>query len=249
MLKLAEQFVLVKLDADKSKTTKRKFRVHGLPTVVFADGKGKAVGKIRGYRPVDEFLAEMERIARLHRELPELIEKFEADPSDLATGGMLAAVYAFRGDTSKAKKCIKIVEEADAENAQGHLTEAYMAMGELYDGKENYAKAGKFYLTAAETGKDALVVSEARFNSAQAMFHDQARFEPGHKSAAKRLAAAKEQLGLMLAMADVPGDQKVMAEELLKSVEEATAENEKRQEEKKAQKARERENKKRNRRR
>jgi thioredoxin-like negative regulator of GroEL len=223
------------LNVDKGKTASRKFRVQVLPTIVFADGKGKAVGKIRGYRPAEEFMAEMEKIARLHRELPVLQARFEADSTDLETGGMLAAVYAFRGDRTKAKKAIKAVEEADPENEHGHLTEAYMAMGEYYDGKEEYKNAGKFYEKAALTGKDPLVVGEARYNTAQALFHDQKRFDPGNRIAVKRLAEAQEHLNLMLAMA-LPEDQKQSAKELLESVEAATEEHEKRQEEKKAEK-------------
>ena len=234
VIKLAEQFVPVKIDTDKHKSVAKRYRIHALPTILFADGKGRTVAKIRGYRPPEEFAREMEKVARLHRELPQLEAKFAAEPADLATGGMLAAVYAFRGEVSRAKKSIKIVEQSDPNNEQGHLTEAYMAVGEHYDAKEEYGKAGKFYVKAVETGQGAQVVAEARFSAAEAHFRDQARFEPGHRAAAKRLKAAEEQLTVLLAMADLPEDQKHQATELLQAVQEGRAENQKRQAEKRA---------------
>ncbi len=228
MIKLAEQFVPVKIDADKDASTKKKFRVYSLPTIIFVDGQGDLVGKIRGYRPPEAFAQEMEKIARLHRDLPELESKFEADPTDAVTGAALASLYAFRGDATKAKRIIKSVEEAGADQAGPALIEAYMALGECYDGKEDFDKAGKYYAKVVEASTDGSVISEARYNAALAYFRDQTKLEPGHRSVGKRLKEAHDQLTPLLAMAGLPKDQQEQAAELMKAINERQAEHEKR---------------------
>jgi tetratricopeptide (TPR) repeat protein len=182
---------------------------------------------MRGYRAADDFLKEAEEVAQIHREFPELQSKFEADPSDLATGGMLASVYAFRGEATKAKRCIKVVEQADPDNEQGHLTEAYMAIGEYYDEKEDFGKAAKFFTKAADSSEDPLIVADARFNTARAHFRDRARFDLGSPPAEKRLDAAEQALAALLAMTDLPQEQRQQADELRKAIESDRTEHDK----------------------
>lgn len=56
--------VLVKLNADQGagRALFSKYRIDGLPTVMFFNGRGKEVGRITGYLPPGPFLAELRHI-------------------------------------------------------------------------------------------------------------------------------------------------------------------------------------------
>ncbi|MGZ3687276.1 MAG: thioredoxin fold domain-containing protein [Bdellovibrionota bacterium] len=59
----AARFVRLKLDADAeiSWPLKSRYHVGGYPTVVFASAEGEEIGRIVGFRPKKEFLAEVDR--------------------------------------------------------------------------------------------------------------------------------------------------------------------------------------------
>lgn len=227
MIELTEQLVPVKVNKDKNERLAKKYKVMGLPTILFVDGKGKTVGKMMGYRPPEAFVEGIEEILRVHRELPDLIVKFEENPSDLETGGLLANTYASRGDTRKAKKYIKAVETLDPKNDQGHLTEAYMALAEAYESDRDFKNAAKSYEKAANSAKILALVANARFATARSHFHDRTRLKRGSRAVMKKLDEARQQLDSLLAMKDVPQDRLQEAKELLQAVTEAGVESEK----------------------
>ncbi|MCG3138131.1 MAG: hypothetical protein HJJLKODD_01991 [Phycisphaerae bacterium] len=218
MIELSGQLVPVKVDCDKEEGLQKKYNIRAYPTIIFADGKGKVLGKIRG-APNAKYLTEkMQQYIKVNNELVQLQAKFEADPTDLETGGLLAGVYANAGNDSLARKYIKAVEKADPDNQKGYLTEAYLAMGDHYVEQEKFSSAVKYYEQAYTTSKDPAAVSEARYNGALAHFESRKEASDKSKNYEKRLLAAKEQLDLLLKMAEITDERKKQAEELLVEV-------------------------------
>ena len=59
VIKLAEDFISVKIDANADQETKEKYRVNAYPTVIFTDSQGKEISKIRGYKKASFFAQSM----------------------------------------------------------------------------------------------------------------------------------------------------------------------------------------------
>jgi thiol:disulfide interchange protein len=56
----AEQFVSLKIDADVERDLSSRYRIAGLPTILFIDHTGREIHRVVGYRPAQGFLKEME---------------------------------------------------------------------------------------------------------------------------------------------------------------------------------------------
>lgn len=56
----AGEFVNLKLDADANRAIVTKYKVGGLPTILFLDQDGELIHRVIGYKPPDQFVAEME---------------------------------------------------------------------------------------------------------------------------------------------------------------------------------------------
>jgi len=218
----------VKINVDKDPTTAKKFSVRGLPTILFVTAKGKRVDKIVGYLPPEQFAAKLQDVLTIHHELAAMKAKFDANPGDLASGGMLAAAYASRGKPSKAKKIIKKLEAADPANEKGHLTNAYLAMGEYYlDEEKQPIIAIRWYCKAEDRGHDASAVAQARYRIGLANFFSRTRHSPKGKKFGEKLRSAAEAIDTLLAMSDIPEELRLQAAELGQDVKEGLVEHEK----------------------
>lgn len=62
IIKLAEDFISVKIDADEDEETKEKYRVNAYPTIIFTDSQGKEISKIRGYKKAPFFAQSMSQV-------------------------------------------------------------------------------------------------------------------------------------------------------------------------------------------
>lgn len=56
---LAQQFISLKIDADVEGALSSRYKVVGLPTILFIDTDGKEIHRVVGYRPPDAFVNEM----------------------------------------------------------------------------------------------------------------------------------------------------------------------------------------------
>ena len=56
---LAQDFVSLKIDADVDKDLSSRYKVVGLPTILFIDADGKEIHRVVGYRPPEDFVKEM----------------------------------------------------------------------------------------------------------------------------------------------------------------------------------------------
>jgi thiol:disulfide interchange protein len=55
---LTDKAVAIKVDADENKDLVKKYKVNGLPCLVFLNGEGKEVGRVEGYLDAKDFYAE-----------------------------------------------------------------------------------------------------------------------------------------------------------------------------------------------
>ncbi|MBN1383580.1 MAG: thioredoxin family protein [Elusimicrobia bacterium] len=60
---LSDGFVCVKVDTTRDEISARKYKVKGLPTVVFMDSKGEIISRIEGYRDKKFFVKIMSEIS------------------------------------------------------------------------------------------------------------------------------------------------------------------------------------------
>ena len=68
---LGERFVLLKVDADKELAFKVKYQVYAYPTMLFLDGDGNQVHRLKGFMTIDKLLPEMQKVLQQNRsELP-----------------------------------------------------------------------------------------------------------------------------------------------------------------------------------
>jgi len=56
---LAQKFVSLKIDADVEKELSSRYKVVGLPTILFIDADGREIHRVVGYRPPGDFVKEM----------------------------------------------------------------------------------------------------------------------------------------------------------------------------------------------
>jgi thiol:disulfide interchange protein DsbD len=63
----AEDFVSLKIDADIQRDLSGKFKVVGLPTILFVNAEGEEIHRVVGYRPPDKFVTELETAMRAFR--------------------------------------------------------------------------------------------------------------------------------------------------------------------------------------
>ena len=56
----AEHFVSLKIDADVEKGLSSRYKIAGLPTILFIDHRGREIHRVVGYRPAQGFLKEMD---------------------------------------------------------------------------------------------------------------------------------------------------------------------------------------------
>ncbi len=64
VIQYSQKFVCVKIDGDKDKMSVSRYRVDAFPAIYFLDSDGNIISKVRGFRPAEEFLAEMKNVIR-----------------------------------------------------------------------------------------------------------------------------------------------------------------------------------------
>ena len=218
----------MKINTDKDSATAKKFKVRGLPTIIFVSAKGKRVDKIVGYPPPEQFAAKLQDVLTIHHELASIKAEFDADPTDLAAGGKLSAAYASRGKASLARRVIRKLEAADPNNEQGYLTDTYLAMGEYYlDEEEQPIMAIRWYAKAADRGHQPSAVAQARFRIGLAYYHGRTKHTTKAKKFGEKLRFAGEAINTLLAMNDVPVELRDQATDLAQLVKSELAEHEK----------------------
>jgi tetratricopeptide (TPR) repeat protein len=122
---MAKGFVPLKIDAEKGKGPElaKRYGVNGFPTLVIVDPKGEEVDRIVGFRPPDQFVAELQPILE-GKSFGELKKKAD---TDLEAAVALGKKYEERGDLTKAAELYQRVLASQAagpalkEAAEGRL--------------------------------------------------------------------------------------------------------------------------------
>ncbi len=64
VIRFSSEFICVRVDAERRRDLAKKHRATGFPTTVFVDHAGRELRRIRGYKPAQQYLAEMKRAVR-----------------------------------------------------------------------------------------------------------------------------------------------------------------------------------------
>lgn len=153
MIKLAEQLVPLKVDAEKEGVDlAKKYKVTGYPTVLFVDADGEVWGTIGGYMPPESFMDAMSGVIDIHKIYPKAKKTLAKNPYDGEANCQIARVHAARGKLKEASAAIKKMEAAK-HKGKGVAT-AYNAVGDGYQSAEKYEKAVVYFLKAQKTSKN-----------------------------------------------------------------------------------------------
>jgi tetratricopeptide (TPR) repeat protein len=94
----ASAFIQLKLDADSpaSEGLSQRYGIQGFPTVIFASSQGDEISRVVGYRPMNEFLAQMKgALDNQHQTFAAL--KVKAQKGDRAAADRVGMIYLDRG--------------------------------------------------------------------------------------------------------------------------------------------------------
>ena len=69
VIELSKKFIPVKIDCDRNRLIPAKYRIRGLPTILFIDSKGDVVHSVVGYRKAKDFILEMKKALEKFRGL------------------------------------------------------------------------------------------------------------------------------------------------------------------------------------
>jgi len=206
------QVVPIKLNAEKEgMPVAKKYGVSGYPTILFINDKGEVENKMVGYEDPAPFVNDLNAIVQTHKDFPILLARHKDHPDDLETTGKLAAVYAKRGDETKASDLIAEGEKTDPNNGKGYLTKAYNALGDDYQGKGQFDKAIPLFRKAADTGKKPDDIAYARLSIAVCNLQQ------------NKPADAMPDLKAVAAMPDAPKDLKDQAQAILDQLQKQNA--------------------------
>lgn len=148
------RFIPVKINAEKEgQAAATKYGVRSYPTILFIDGNGSVAGRIGGYAPPGPFAEQMQKISTDYRELPAVLAKFKQNPGDVAAAAKLTDVYASRGESALAVSSFNSVKKADPQNNKGYTAKAANAVGDMYLGQQDVARAVPYFQQGAQFAK------------------------------------------------------------------------------------------------
>jgi tetratricopeptide (TPR) repeat protein len=161
VIQLSEQFVPIKLDAEKGgKPAAEKYGVHGYPTILFVDGDGNVVVKTGGYMPPKDFSTMLNRVLDL-KHMPEWEATLKSDPGNVDAISKLGIASALKGDEAAATDYATKAMTLAPSNPNDEFDDLYNAVGDLFQNGNKPDKAITFFDQAAKTGKDTNKVAYA----------------------------------------------------------------------------------------
>ncbi len=158
-----ESFVAVKVDVDQEPDLKKRFKIEGLPTIVFLSPGGEELARLEGFRPPEVFLKEARKPAESSASLQRLRDLAEKDPRDVAAQRAHArAVFA----TGNAEGALRILRAAqamapvDAPDAGLYLDlgDVLRASGEAAAAREAYEKVLALKPEAAGESREKAII-------------------------------------------------------------------------------------------
>ena len=108
-LKIAPNFILLKVDADRLPWFKGKYNIRAYPTLLFLDKNGVLIQKILGFKMVKDLLPVMEKMLQLHSQRG--LEWFENSENALKKATEIDTVVFTDVFTENCSWCEKLVKE------------------------------------------------------------------------------------------------------------------------------------------
>ena len=211
VIALSEQIVTVKVDAEKEGVEQaKKYGVTGFPTILFLNTEGKLEGKIVGYQAAATFADSLTKFIGAHKEVPMLEAALAKNPKDGESAAKLAVFYAAQSDVEKTEAVLKTAEANSPKSAA--LPAAYNALADIYQEKQDFAKAIPLFRKAIKTGSDPKDLAYAHISIAFCYMEQQ------------KTSDAIPELKATLAVPNVPADLKKQAQDVLKKLQGADKE-------------------------
>jgi len=176
--------VPVRLDADKNKPILVKYGIRGLPTILFLDERGKAVGGVVGYRSAKKLVAAFEDVLR--QRVSQAQSAVRKNPHDGESHARLGLARAQAGALAQARADLT---KAAAIGYHGPLlAQGYNMLGDQYARGGKLDEAIEAYKRADRIGKTPAIRAHAKCGLMQA-YHGK---QDEHR--AKRMAQAVTRL-------------------------------------------------------
>jgi thiol:disulfide interchange protein DsbD len=67
VIQLSKEFICVKVDCDRDRTTPGRFNVRGLPTIIFLSPDGDVIHRVVGYRKPEDFIMIMKNVLNTYQ--------------------------------------------------------------------------------------------------------------------------------------------------------------------------------------
>jgi len=146
-----KKLVALKVDTEtkEGEELQKKFKVEGLPTILFLDGDGKEQDRLVGFLPAGPFLTKIDVFHKAFAEMPGLLAKLKDSPGDVKAAIDAITVYAARGKLTDAEKVLAAAMKAGA--AEKDLAAAYNAIGDSHQEAGRFDQAVRQF-RKAETG-------------------------------------------------------------------------------------------------
>jgi len=147
-----EKLVSVKVDTETPEGAKlqQKFKVEGLPTIMFLDGDANVQGKVVGFKPPAPFLAKLEVFNKGLKELPAMLAKLKENAGDSKTAVDVVSINAACGKMREAESILEAAVKAGGDAKE--LARAHNAIGDGYQEGEKYEEAINEFKKAAKAG-------------------------------------------------------------------------------------------------
>ncbi len=129
--KAMQQVIPLRMDAEHNGVAEaRKYDIQAFPTVVFLDANGNEYGRVQGYLPTPQFVAQIDQITAFYHKVPQLERSFNASPRNAKLGAQLVQLYAQQGRMGLAAHTLARIPQIHA-NAQ-YLYACNINLGRAY---------------------------------------------------------------------------------------------------------------------
>ncbi|NOZ09414.1 MAG: hypothetical protein GXO91_11175 [FCB group bacterium] len=138
VIEVANSLLNLKLNANEGegKELSRRYKIEGVPQMVFVTNDGTEVDRIVGFLPPDQYKSRLEDILAGKNTIPDLLARFEKTPDDLELAVQLAGKYEDRGDYDSAAGMYASILQSHADSSSEEVNHAryFLAMKDLFAG-------------------------------------------------------------------------------------------------------------------
>ena len=111
---------------DAGREVWQRYRVQGVPTVIFVDPEGTVLDVLPGYSTIEQFGKDLTRVRDRKQTIPQLREQFENNPKDMAAALMLVQKVRLTGDNKGSQAVIDAMIKVDPKCKSEQAAEAML---------------------------------------------------------------------------------------------------------------------------